>query len=149
MTEIALKQEISSLQKIFSISAAVFYLVLSIGINLNFHYCEDVVKDIHLAINSETATEDNCHTENNNCCDEKEQAGCEDCCSYSQENLKIEEDQQISAKTLFPAIASGWYFTIEISASSFKSETVPAPSSFITIHQQPNYLRNCSFIFYG
>jgi len=137
------------LQKIFSISAAVFYLVLSIGVNLNFHYCEDEVKDIHLAINAEATTDDNCHTENPECCDEKEPAGCEDCCSYNQEKFKIEEDQQISSKILLPFIVSGWFYNLDLEAPCFESDFDPETENITSISKPPAYLSNCSFIFYG
>ena len=141
------------MQVITSILISLVYLILSIGINLNLHFCEDEIKDVHLEIQSDGSLPDFCHQEDlPGCCgDSKEENedDCSDCCYFVQEFYKIYEDHNTDVKkSFFTDVYLHEFNKIHNDPVLEEKENLTFLTK-TTFNKLPVFLLNCSFIYYG
>lgn len=128
------------MKKFLAISFALFYVLASIGVTLNVHYCHGEVKYVQMATHSE------------DCCCGDESATIT-CCDTDTIFLQYDNDDQIhpnqrSVKELGPV---AW-----VGATSLNTFHPDIPEKINLQHlnlppppRQPLWLLNCTFTYYG
>ncbi len=95
----------------FSISFAIFYLVLSVGMNLDVHYCGDKLMSVEII-----GEQDKCCASQTTCCSKEST----DCCN--DENVFVHFDEwQISNTTNPSTLSSTKAITVDFVSRSVKS----------------------------
>jgi len=137
---------IKKLQHIAIGSLAIFYMILSIGIEVDLHYCLGELKDIKVFNHQDEETK--CC--NDNVCSLERSFSC---CDNEHLCYHI-DDEQLTSKQLGKVNVNqqqGWLTTTSFSFQSNSNlYTNKAYLKAELEHQaQPAYLLNCAFIYYG
>lgn len=139
------------MQALASISTALIYLVLSIGINLNLHYCENKIKDVHLEFRAQNNILNYCHQEGQtDCCvthQENKEEECTDCCTFIHKIYRLKDEQNTDYKKSF---LSPLYQELQEFKRFVPKEIFIQPLVLFQIPAGKSvYLLNCAFIYYG
>lgn len=137
---------IKKLQHIAIGSLAFFYLLLSIGIEVDLHYCLGELKDVKIF---------NHHTVDETCCSDIK---CSleksfSCCDNEHLCYQIEDDQ-LSSKQSVKLSLNQYQDWVAASVFSILQNKNPLSDKSYTKTDDkrdtaPAYLLNCSFIYYG
>lgn len=131
------------MQGILSSILAVIYILLSIGINVDMHFCRDEIKAIHLVQD----------VDDFDCC-EKEASGCQrknepasTCCSHQSFYLKVNDSQASVSKEYFTFLLS--FPTIVLEKDNKVIITEKPFQLFQFVSPVPLYLKEKRFTLYG
>lgn|GEM_PF-2732066 len=128
------------MRKSISISFAVLYTVLTVGIQVHMHFCHDELKDLSL------------FEQNDTCCETEKTDSCElesKCCEFAEVEFSLEDEHQAVSKY------SVDQFVFNESQAHLASFTEEIFSGFSIVKEQLRgpperlYLLNCTFTFYG
>ena len=128
------------MKKLTAILFSAFYLLATVGVAFNVHYCGGQVGGVSLYAN-----EGSC------CCGEAE--AMDDCCDNEQFFFQLDQEQKLvksistPSNELVSAIA-----TLVVCDILIPEEDVPVVNEnlkFPIPHKQPAWLLNCSLTYYG
>lgn len=128
------------MRKVVSISFAVLYTFLTVGVQLHMHFCHDELKQVSF------------FEEIDRCCESESSNSCElekKCCEFARVDFSLDDEHQpvvnVSADQLF--------FEEPIALSNLVVEGNPSDYSISNnqLRGPPErlYLLNCAFTFYG
>lgn len=139
-----MKSMIQRIQNIAVAALVVFYLTLSVGIDISLHYCLGELKDVSFF--SQTIED---------CCSDRDCAieRSFDCCDSEFINYQIEEDQLISELSFKYNLNSLNAITAPQSTDGLLDQTNETCNDLMVLDGKstapPAYLLNCSLIYYG